>query len=125
MRTKNGQKMTVNLLDKYLLEGYITNITQTTGGLMTNFFDIEHHKHGKGTAILVKHRLKKQNDLFMCSFGNRLEGRLFFCRKHIDDGDEVWWDDGKTRRVVHSRSKRDELEEALRGLFFGGDAPNM
>ena len=90
---------------------------------MSNFFDIEHYKHGKGTAILIKHRLKRKDDLFMCSFGNRLKGRLFFCRKHIDDGEEIWWDDGKIRKAVQTKSERKELEEAIRGLFFGGNAP--
>jgi hypothetical protein len=92
---------------------------------MDNFFSIEHYKHGKGTAILIKHRRKTELDLFMCSFGNRMKGRLFFCRKHIDDGEEIWWDDGKIRKITQAGSKRDELEEALKGLFFGGDAPNM
>jgi len=88
---------------------------------MSNFFSIEHVKFGKGTAILIKNRLKRKDDLFMCSFGNRLEGRLFYCRKHIDEGEEVWWDDGKVRKVIKVRSKQEELEEALKGFFFGAN----
>jgi len=91
---------------------------------MSNFYDVEHHKYGKGTAILVKHRLKRDDDLFMCSFKGLKGSRAFYCRKHFDLGDEVWWDDGKVRKVVQKRSERDQLEEALRGFFFGGEPTN-
>jgi len=88
-----------------------------------NFFTVEHHLYGLGTAILVKHRLKTTDDLFMCSFRGLKGSRTFYCRKHFDLGEEVWWSDGKPRKRVAKRSKQDELEEALKGFFFGGDEP--
>ena len=87
------------------------------------FFTVEHHKYGIGTAILIKWRLKRQDDLFMCSFKGLKGSRTFYCRKHFDAGEEVWWSDGKPRKIVSKRTKQDELEEALKGFFFGGDQP--
>ena len=88
------------------------------------FFSVGHETYGKGTAILVKHRHKRCDDLFMCSFKGLKNSRTFYCRKHFDLGEEVWWDDGKPRKIVSKRSKESELEEALRGFFFGGQPAN-
>ena len=87
-------------------------------------FTVEHHKYGIGTAILIKWRHKRKDDLFMCSFKGLKDQRAFYCRKHFDDGEEVWWDDGRVRKTVQKRSERDELEEALKGFFFGGQPTN-
>ena len=91
---------------------------------MDNFFTVEHHAYGIGTAILVKHRLKRKDDLFMCSFKGLKQGRAFYCRKHFDEGEEVWWSDGIPKKRAKPRSKQDELEEVLKGFFFGGDPIN-
>tara|TARA_R100000278_G_scaffold44409_1_gene38716 strand:+ start:70 stop:345 length:276 start_codon:yes stop_codon:yes gene_type:complete len=88
---------------------------------MSNSFTIEHYKYGIGTAILIKRRRKAPEDLFMCSFKDTKE-RYFFCRKHIDEGDEVWWSDGKPRKIGNRKKKTPTLDEALRTLF-GGDQP--
>ena len=91
--------------------------------MSSNFFTVEHHQYGIGTAILIKHRLPNKQDLFMCSFKGLKGSRTFYCRKHFDEGEEVWWSDGKPRKRVRTRSKQDELEDALKGFFFGGDQP--
>ena len=94
--------------------------------MSNNFFTVEHHQYGIGTAILVKHRHPSKDDLFMCSFKGLKGTRAFYCRKHFDEGDEVWWyDENRPKKTAKKRSKQMDLEEALRGLFFGGDAPNM
>ena len=87
------------------------------------FFTVEHHAYGIGTAILIKWRLKRKDDLFMCSFKGLKGQRAFYCRKHFDEGEEVWWSDGTPRKRTKLRSKQEELEEALKGFFFGGDQP--
>jgi hypothetical protein len=89
-----------------------------------NCLSIEHIKYGYGTAILVKHRLKRKDDLFMCSFGDRLEGRLFYCRKHFDEAEEVWIFGTKTKLNVNRRKNGEQLEQALRNIFFGSEPPN-
>ncbi len=86
-----------------------------------NIFTVEHSTYGIGTAILIKHRLKSKDDLFMCSFKGLKGSRNFYCRKHFDQGEEVWWYDGKPRKIVSKRNRQDELEEALKGFFFGGN----
>tara|TARA_B100001094_G_C18183498_1_gene802311 strand:- start:1280 stop:1555 length:276 start_codon:yes stop_codon:yes gene_type:complete len=88
---------------------------------MDNFFTVEHYKHGIGTAILIKNRRQRPDDLFMCSFKGKKE-RYFFCRKHIDEGDEVWWSDGKPKNLIDRRKNKPSLDEALKTLF-GGDLP--
>tara|TARA_R100000152_G_C6643517_1_gene87342 strand:- start:7 stop:303 length:297 start_codon:yes stop_codon:yes gene_type:complete len=91
-----------------------------------NFFTVEHHKYGIGTAILVKHRLKSKDDLFMCSFKGLKGSRTFYCRKHFDEGEEVWWyDENKPRKIQPQKSRQEELEEALKGFFFGGEPQNF
>ena len=88
---------------------------------MDNIFTIEHHQYGIGTAILTKHRRKPEDDLFMCSFKGLKGVRTFYCRKHFDAAEEVWWSNGKPKKRVKTRSKQDELEDALRGFFAGGN----
>ena len=83
---------------------------------MSNIFTVEHYKHGIGTAILIKNRRNRPEDLFMCSFKGT-EDRFFFCRKHIDEGDEVWWSDGKPRKTIKRRDKNPSLEDAFRSIF--------
>ena len=83
---------------------------------MNNFFTVEHYKYGIGTAILIKNRRNRPEDLFMCSFKGKKE-RYFFCRKHIDEGDEVWWSDGKTRKTIKRGDKTPTLEDAFRSIF--------
>ena len=83
---------------------------------MDNFFTVEHYKHGIGTAILIKNRRQRPDDLFMCSFKGTKD-RYFFCRKHIDEGDEVWWSDGKPKKVIKRKDKTPSLEEAFRSIF--------
>jgi len=84
-------------------------------------FTVEHHKYGIGTAILIKWRHKRSDDLFMCSFKGLKGSRTFYCRKHFDEGEEVWWSNGTPLKRVKSHSKQDDLEEALKGFFFGGN----
>ena len=91
---------------------------------MDNSFTVEHIQYGIGTAILTKYRRKSGDDLFMCSFKGLKGQRTFYCRKHFDDGEEVWWSDGKPRKRRKTVSKQDELEQALRGFFAGGQPIN-
>ena len=91
---------------------------------MSNFFSIEHIKYGKGTAILIKHRLNTKDDLFMCSFGNRLDGRLFYCRRHLEEAEEVWFAGTKVVRKTVKRRNTDQLEDAIRNIFFGSEPNN-
>ena len=81
----------------------------------------EHYQHGIGTAILIKYRRKSKDDLFMCSFG---KVRRFYCRKHLLEGEEIWFSDGKPRKVIKKSNPQKELEEQLRGFFFGGVPEN-
>tara|TARA_R110002074_G_scaffold364363_1_gene537826 strand:+ start:869 stop:1150 length:282 start_codon:yes stop_codon:yes gene_type:complete len=90
---------------------------------MSNSFIVEHIDYGIGTAILTKERRDKRLDLFMCSFRGLKKQRTFYCRKHFDAGEEVWWSDGKPRKAVRRRSKQEELEDALRGFFSSGGQP--
>jgi hypothetical protein len=91
---------------------------------METSFTVEHHQYGIGTAILVKSRRLSKDDLFMCSFkGLKGAKRVFYCRKHFDEGEEVWWYDGKPRKIKPAPRKNDKLEEVLRNLFTGDDAP--
>ena len=92
---------------------------------MENSFTVEHYKYGIGTAILIKHRLKRADDLFMCSFRELKGSKTFYCRKHFDEGEEVWWSDGKPRKVVHTDKEKDTLEEAFRTLFGGRQPTNF
>ena len=87
---------------------------------MDNFFTVEHYKYGIGTAILIKNRRKRTDDLFMCSFKG-VKSRYFFCRKHIDEGDEVWWSDGRPRKDFKRRANKPTLEDAFRSLFGSDD----
>ena len=91
---------------------------------MDNSFTVEHHQYGIGTAILIKYRRDSKCDLFMCSFKGLKGQRTFYCRKHFDDGEEVWWSDGKPRKRSRVKSRQDELEEALKGFFAGGQPIN-
>ena len=82
---------------------------------MNNIFSVIHSVYGLGTAILIKHRRKPELDLFMCSFKG-LEGKKeFYCRKHIDEGSEVWWDDGRRSRKKKTKERRKPLSS------FSGD----
>ena len=57
-----------------------------------NIFTVEHSTYGIGTAILNKTQIKIQRTiLFMCSFRGLKGSRNFYCRKHFDQGEEVWW----------------------------------
>ena len=92
---------------------------------METSFTVEHHQYGIGTAILIKHRRPSRDDLFMCSFkGLKGNKRTFYCRKHFDEGEEVWWSDGTPRKRVATRRKPEDLEEVLRTLFSGGTPTN-
>tara|TARA_Y100000114_G_C11535664_1_gene220151 strand:- start:5 stop:280 length:276 start_codon:yes stop_codon:yes gene_type:complete len=91
---------------------------------MSNIFTVEHYKHGIGTAILIKNRRNRPEDLFMCSFKGTKD-RFFFCRKHIDEGEELWWSDGKVRKVRKQRKDSPSLEDAFRSLFGSGDRINF
>ena len=91
---------------------------------MEKYFTVEHYKYGIGTAILIKHRRKRQDDLFMCSFKDLKGQRSFYCRKHFDEGDEVWWSDGTPRKRRKTKSRQEELEDAIRGFFVGGQPIN-
>tara|TARA_R110000824_G_scaffold8704_3_gene39356 strand:- start:31 stop:309 length:279 start_codon:yes stop_codon:yes gene_type:complete len=91
---------------------------------MENSFTVEHVQYGIGTAILVKHRRKSPEDLFMCSFKGLKGSRTFYCRKHFDIGDEVWWSNGVPKKRTKVRSKADELEEVLKGFFVGSQPTN-
>lgn len=90
---------------------------------MSNSFIVEHYKHGIGTAILIKNRRRSPDDLFMCSFKGA--NRMFLCRKHIDEGEEVWWSTGKIRKVNKRNAKRSNLEDAFRSLFGPDDRINF
>ena len=74
----------------------------------------EHYQLGIGTAILTKYRKKSKDDLFMCSFRGTYK---FYCRKHFDDGGEIWFSDGKSLKRKQTKSRVEELEEQLRGMF--------
>lgn len=91
---------------------------------MKNIFTVEHHKYGMGTAILIKNRRRSPDDLFMCTFSGA-KSRYFFCRKHIDEGDELWWSDGKPRKVIKRASSGSGLEDAFRSLFGSDDRMNF
>ena len=87
-----------------------------TDGL--NHYSIEHHKYGRGFAILTKYRRKDRNDLFMCRFGKTT---TFYCRKHFELANEVWFADPVAPRRKRKKSREEILEEQLRG-FFSSDA---
>jgi hypothetical protein len=87
-------------------------------------FTCEHHKYGIGTAILIKHRKDQRLDLFMCSFKGLGKQRTFYCRKHFELEEEIWWSDGTPRKRVKIPTKSDELEEQLKSFFFGGNPIN-
>jgi len=89
-----------------------------------NFFTIEHYKYGIGTAILIKHRRKRPDDLFMCSFKELKGQKLFYCRKDFDEAEEVWWNsDGKPRVIANDSNKDTTLEDTFKALFGGGISP--
>ena len=88
-----------------------------------NFFTIEHYKYGIGTAILIKHRRKRPDDLFMCSFKELKGQKLFYCRKNFDEAEEVWWSDGKPRIIADDGSPNTTLEDTFKALFGGGSTP--
>jgi len=90
---------------------------------MSNSFIVEHYKHGIGTAILIKNRRQSPDDLFMCSFKG--SNRMFLCRKHIDEGEEVWWSNGKPRKTTRRHAKRSSLEDAFHSLFGPDDRANF
>ena len=90
---------------------------------MDNYFTVEHRTYGIGSALLVKHRRKEKDDLFMCSFKS-LKGKTFYCRKHIDDSEDIWWSDGKTRKTDRRRSRTSEIEEQVKSFFSGGQPIN-
>mgnify|MGYP003123207365 CR=1 FL=1 len=74
----------------------------------------EHHALGIGTAILIKYRRDRKDDLFMCSFRGTYH---FYCRKHFDLGEEIWFYDGKPRKKIRRKTRAEELEEQLRDFF--------
>ena len=79
-----------------------------------NHYTVEHHRLGRGYAILTKHRLRREDDLFMCCFKGKY---LFFCRKHFLMEDEVWFADPKTKVRKSRPSKSEELDDQLRAFF--------
>ena len=79
-----------------------------------NHYTVEHYKLGRGYAILTKHRLRKKDDLFMCCFKGQY---TFYCRKHFDLKDEVWFADPKAKVKKPRRSKKEEMEEQLKSFF--------
>ena len=88
-----------------------------------NHYTVEHTTHGRGGAILVKHRPKPKDDLFMCSF-TTLKGKTFYCRKHFDRAGEIWFvnENEPLRKRSKKQSKADELEEQLRQFFFSAQS---
>ncbi len=92
--------------------------------MSTRIFTIEHIQYGIGTAILTKYRRDSKLDLFMCSFKGLKGQRSFYCRKHFDEGDEVWWSNGVPKKRTQTRTRRDDLEEQLRAFFSGGQPIN-
>jgi len=79
------------------------------------FKTCEHFQYGIGTAILIKHRRKTRDDLFMCSFGKI---KTFYCRKHFDVDGEIWFSDGKKRKITQNvKSRAEEIEDQLRAIF--------
>ena len=91
---------------------------------MDNSFTVEHYKHGIGVAILIKNRKQQSDDLFMCSFKNA-KGRHFFCRKHIDEGEDIWWSDGKPKKITRRKVDKSSLDNALGGIFGSGGGINF
>jgi len=79
-----------------------------------NHYTVEHHRLGRGYAILTKHRLRKKDDLFMCCFQGLY---LFYCRKTFLLGEEVWFADPKVKTKRRRASKTEELEEQLKSFF--------
>ena len=84
---------------------------------MDNYFTVEHHKLGRGGAILTKRSHKQEWDRFMCSFGKE---RKFYLRKHFHPDGEIWFVDEnapvrKKRKKVKSEA---EMFDELLGSFF-------
>ena len=84
-----------------------------------NHYTVEHAQYGRGSAILIKQRLKSTDDLFMCSFP-ALKGKTFYCRKHFDRGGEIWFVNENEPVRKRKRSQTEDLEEQLRSFFFSG-----
>ena len=82
-----------------------------------NHYSVEHHKLGRGGAILTKQSHKPEWDRFLCRFGDNVK---FYLRKHFHPEGEIWFVDPDTpvrKKRVRRKTESELLEEQLRQFF--------